>query len=375
MDVGFIGWRGMVGSVLRQRMDVEGDWATICPTFFSTSSVGGSAPQNGGHEGILEDALDLEALAKMPVLVSCQGGDYTRRVHPALRAAGWTGHWIDAASALRMAPTSCLVLDPINSSDVDAALDDGVKDYVGANCTVSLMMMGIGGLLRTGWVRWVSTMTYQAASGAGAAQMRELVDQMRAIGHVAGPSLDDPSCSSLELEARVTALLQGGELPTARLGHPLAGSVLPWVDSAVAGGQSREEWKGAVETNRLLGHAEGAEAWVPVDGICVRVGALRCHAQGLTIGLDRARDIEEVQAAIAATSPWTQVVENTPEATLKMLTPTAVTGSLTVPVGRIRRMRTDPCHIAAFTVGDQLLWGAAEPVRRVLGRVVQRQVG
>lgn len=373
LAVGLVGWRGMVGSVLRQRMDEEDDWALLDPTFFSTSQAGQPAPAPAPAGAVLADAHDLAALAALPVILSCQGGAYTRRVHPALRAAGWTGIWIDAASALRMEPGACLVLDPVNGAAVEAALDGDTRDFIGANCTVSLMLMGMGGLIARGWVRWISTMTYQAASGAGARQLGELIDQMGVLAEVGtGPD-------ALAREARVTAALQGRlagtTLPTAAIGAPLAGSLLPWIDTAMPSGQSREEWKGAVETNRLMGHAPDTAGWVAVDGLCVRVGALRCHAQGLTLCLDRPRPLDELEAAIRATSPWTRFVENTPEATLAGLTPAAVSGTLDVAVGRLRPLATDPCHVGLFTVGDQLLWGAAEPLRRVLRRVAQRATG
>lgn len=367
LAVGFIGWRGMVGSVLRQRMDAEGDWADVAPTFFSTSQVGQPAPLHGGRASILQDAHDIETLAKLPVLLSCQGGAYTKAVHPKLRAAGWTGVWIDAASALRTAPSSCLVLDPINRPAIERALDQGLRDYIGANCTVSLMLMGIGGLLQRGWVRWMTSMSYQAASGAGARQLAELIDQMGDLAEAAG------SGAPLEREARVTARLRDPAHPTAAIGGPLAGSVLPWIDTEAAPGQSREEWKGAVETNRLLGASEGQPGYVPVDGICVRVGALRCHAQAITLGLDRERPLDELAAAIRETSPWTVLVDNTREASLQGLTPAAVTGGLEVAVGRLRRLSTDPTHVSVFTVGDQLLWGAAEPLRRMLRILVARR--
>jgi aspartate-semialdehyde dehydrogenase len=362
MRVGFVGWRGMVGSVLRQRMQAEGDWAGLEPVFFSTSNAGGPPPDVGVQAPPLADAHDLDALAALPVIVTCQGGDWTRSVHPRLRERGWRGVWIDAASALRMADDAVIVLDPLNRPRIDAALHRGVRDLIGGNCTVSLMLMGMGGLLQRGWVSWISAMTYQAASGAGARAMSELVRQMRDLGEHAGPLLDDPATGALALEGAVTARMRHVSHPTGTIGQPLAGSLLPWIDSALPDGRSREEWKGEAETNRIL----GLDPAVAVDGLCVRIGALRCHASALTIALNRDVPMDAIEEAIRETSAWTRLVPNTPEASHARLTPAATTGSLDVPVGRLRRMRTDPRHIAAFTVGDQLLWGAAEPVRRAL---------
>lgn len=371
MRVGFVGWRGMVGSVLRERMHAEGDWAGLEPVFFSTSNAGGPAPDVGAGASKLVDAHDLDVLASLPVIVTCQGSGYTREIHPALRARGWRGVWIDAASALRMSEDAVIVLDPLNRSAIDGFLHRGGRDLIGGNCTVSLMLMGIGGLLQGGHVRWISAMTYQAASGAGAQAMQTLVRQMRDLGEDAAPLLDDPAASALALEARVTGRLRSREHPTDAIGRPLAGSLLPWIDQAMPDGRSREEWKGCAETNRIL----GLSPEVPVDGLCVRVGALRCHASALTIALRKDLPIEEVEEIIAGTSPWTRLVPNTPEASHARLTPAATTGSLDVPVGRVRRMQTDPRHITAFTVGDQLLWGAAEPVRRALAIVREHGAG
>lgn len=360
MRVGLVGWRGMVGSVLRERMTACGDWEGLEPVFFSTSSPGSPAPD--GHDGVLADAFDLEALAACPVVITCQGGDYTKRVHSELRSSGWTGLWIDAASALRMSSDAALVLDPLNRAAIDDALHSGVRDFIGANCTVSLMLMGLGGLFQRGWVEWMTSMTYQAASGAGARQMTELVAQMRSIGDVGAPFLDGPGRNALALEAAVRGHLTSEALPTASLGHPLAGSLLPWIDRAMPSGQSREEWKAEVEAAKILGLSPA----VPIDGLCVRVGALRCHAQAVTVGLTADIPVDEIEAVIAESTPWTTVVANNPQDTLQQLTPAAVSGTLTVPVGRLRRLRTGKRHLAAFTLGDQLLWGAAEPLRRML---------
>ena len=354
----------MVGSVLRRRMRTEGDWAGLAPTFFSTSSPGGPPPDEGVAAPPLGDAMDLDQLAAQRVIVSCQGGDYTRAVHPALRARGWDGIWIDAASALRQAPSTCIVLDPLNRDRIDAALAAGTRDFAGGNCTVSLMLMAAGGLIRTGRVRWISTMSYQAASGAGARQMKELLLQMRDLGRAAGDGLDDGTAPLL-LERRVRGRMRDPAHPTAALGHPLAGNLLPWIDRPVPGGQTREEWKAAAEANKLL----GLDPALPIDGLCVRTGTLRCHAQALTIALDGPVDLDAAAAAIAETSPWTRLVPNARDETLDRLSPAAVSGSLDVAVGRLRRLQTDPHHLTLFTVGDQLLWGAAEPLRRMLAIV------
>ena len=365
MRVGFVGWRGMVGSVLRERMSAEGDWAGLEPVFFSTSNPGGAPPEVGVAAPPLADAHDLDALARLPVILTCQGSSYTQAVHPELRKRGWTGVWIDAASALRMDDSAIIVLDPLNRPDIDTFLHEGGRDLIGGNCTVSLMLMGMGALLQGGHVRWMSAMTYQAASGAGARAMQTLVRQMRDIGEEASAMLEDPAATALALEARVTRRMRSTEHPTDAIGQPLAGSLLPWIDRALPDGRSREEWKGDAETNRIL----GLQPPVPVDGLCVRVGALRCHASALTIALHQDMPIDEVEGIIAGTSAWTRLVPNTPEETHARLTPAATTGSLDVPIGRIRRMNTDRRHISAFTVGDQLLWGAAEPVRRALAIV------
>ncbi len=363
-QVGFIGWRGMVGSVLIARMVEEKDFdGTFQPVYFSTSQIGGQGPDGGA----LQDAFDLEALRAMDILVTCQGGDYTGEIHPRLRASGWQGLWIDAASTLRMKDDAVIVLDPVNRRVIDEALDKGVKDYIGGNCTVSLMLMGLGGLFEQGWVEWMSSMTYQAASGAGAKNMRELVRQMAAIGAI-DSALKDDKGAILELDRAVNSVIRGDAFPNSNFGAPLAGSLIPWIDKAWEGGQTKEEWKGLTETNKIL----GTKRQIPVDGICVRIGAMRCHSQALTIKLTEDVPLVEVEAAIRAHNPWVKVVDNTKEATLKELSPAAISGTLTVPVGRLRKMNLGPEYLAAFTVGDQLLWGAAEPIRRMLGIALGR---
>ena len=363
MRVGIVGWRGMVGSVLLERMLAEGDLDLVEPVFFSTSNAGGTAPAIGRDLPPLGDANDVEQLAAMDVVISCQGGDYTKAVHPALRAGGWTGPWIDAASALRMEDDAVIVLDPVNRDVIDAALERGVQDFIGGNCTVSLMLMGLNGLFRERLVEWVTAMTYQAASGAGAQNMRELVEQMGAIEGAARATLDDPAASILDVDRVVAATLRGDGFPAEQFGHPLAGSLLPWIDKDLGNGQSREEWKAMAETNRILGLPDGS---IPVDGVCVRVGAMRCHSQALTLRLTRAVSLDEVHALLAGAHAWVKVVPNTREESLRELTPAAVSGTLTVPVGRLRQLPMGPEYLTAFTCGDQLLWGAAEPLRRTL---------
>lgn len=365
MRVGLVGWRGMVGSVLMERMRTEGDFARLHQTvFFSTSQVGGAAPDIGGPVAPLRDAHDLAALGEMDVILSCQGGDYTKAIHPALRAAGWQGYWIDAASTLRMTENAVIVLDPVNRPVIDAALARGVKDFVGGNCTVSLMLMAVGGLFAADAVEWVSAMTYQAASGAGAQNMRELLAQMGALHGAVAENLADPPSSILDIDRRVTEALRNPVFPTHQFGVPLAGSLIPWIDVALDNGQSREEWKGQAETNKILGRMDRP---VPVDGLCVRVGAMRCHSQALTIKLRQDLPLSEIEALIAAANDWVRVIPNDRERTMRDLTPAAVTGQLQVPVGRLRKLNLGPEYLAAFTVGDQLLWGAAEPLRRMLG--------
>jgi aspartate-semialdehyde dehydrogenase len=361
MNVGLIGWRGMVGSVLVERMREERDFDLIDPVFFSTSQVGVAAPAVGKTAPAVKDAKDLKALASADVLISCQGGDYTSEIYPKLRDAGWTGYWIDAASTLRMKEHAVIVLDPVNRDVIDAALANGVKDYVGGNCTVSLMLMALTGLFRAGLVEWVSAMTYQAASGAGAKNMRELVLQMGHVHASAASLLADPASSILAIDRAVTASLREDALPHAEFGYPLAGSLLPWIDKDLGNGQSKEEWKAMAEGNKILGRTG-----IPMDGLCVRIGSMRCHSQALTIKLTRDVALAEVESLLAAAHEWVSVVPNHKDASLRELSPAAVTGTLKVPVGRLRKMYMGPEYVAAFTVGDQLLWGAAEPLRRML---------
>jgi aspartate-semialdehyde dehydrogenase len=370
--VGFIGWRGMVGSVLMERMREERDFDAIEPVFFTTSNVGGAGPAIGKPVPALKDGNDVAALAKMDVVISCQGGDYTKAVFPKLRASGWQGYWIDAASALRMDKDAVIILDPVNRPVIDKALESGVKNFIGGNCTVSLMLMAIDGLLKADAVEWVSAMTYQAASGAGAQNMRELLQQMGEVHFAAKQLLEDPASAILEIDREVAGILRDEAFPTEHFGVPLAGSLLPWIDSDLGGGQSREEWKGHVETNKILGRADKRE--IPVDGLCVRVGAMRCHSQGLTLKLRRDIPLAEIESLLAAGNPWCKVVPNRREETLKQLTPVAVTGTLDVPIGRLRKLRMGGEYLSAFTVGDQLLWGAAEPLRRMLGILLKSRV-
>jgi aspartate-semialdehyde dehydrogenase len=363
LRVGIVGWRGMVGSVLVQRMGEERDFEHIEPVFFSTSQAGGKGPAIGKDTGPVRSANDVELLKSLPVIVSCQGGDYTNEVHPRLRRAGWRGYWVDAASALRMKDDAVIILDPVNMPIIKDALAKGVRDYIGGNCTVSLMLMGMEGLFRNDLVEWMTSMTYQAASGAGAANMRELVAQMAHIGARTKPLLDVPESSALDIDRRVTDVIRAPDLPRDSFGQALAASLLPWIDKDLGNGQSREEWKGQAETNKILGR-NGRP--VPVDGICVRVGAMRCHSQALTIKLKRDVPLDEIEGMIAEANDWVRVVPNRREESLAELTPAAVSGKLTVPVGRLRKMPMGGEYLAAFTVGDQLLWGAAEPLRRML---------
>jgi aspartate-semialdehyde dehydrogenase len=363
LRVGIVGWRGMVGSVLVQRMREERDFDLVEPVFFSTSQAGGKGPATGRETGPVLSATDIAALKRLPVIIACQGGHYTNEIHPQLRAAGWKGYWIDAASALRLKDDAAIILDPVNMPVIERALSAGVRDYIGGNCTVSLMMMGMAGLFQNDLIEWMTCMTYQAASGAGAANMRELAEQMAHLGDAAKPALADPAATALDIDQRVADALRNGGLPKAIFGHPLAGSLLPWIDKDMGDGQSREEWKGQAETNKILGRSERP---IPVDGICVRVGAMRCHSQALTIKLRKDVPLDEVQGIIAEGNEWVRVVPNRKEETLAELTPAAVTGKLSVPVGRLRKLPMGREYLAAFTVGDQLLWGAAEPLRRML---------
>ena len=365
MKVGLVGWRGMVGSVLLQRMQEENDFAGIEPVFFTTSQAGQPAPMNAG---ILKDASDIEELKKLDVIITCQGGDYNKAVRPELNKAGWKGYWIDAASTLRMEKDAVIILDPVNRDVIDAALAKGVKDYIGGNCTVSLMLMALGGLFRAGLVEWISSMTYQAASGAGAPNMRELLSQMGVLHGAVAAHLKDPSSAILNIDREVTGTLRGAELPVKEFGFPLAGNVLPWIDREVEDGQSREEWKGFAETNKIL----GTTTPIPVDGLCVRVGAMRCHSQALTIRLNKDVPIAEIEELIKNDNQWVKLVPNNKADSLSQLTPAAVSGSLTVPIGRLRKMKMGPQYLSAFTCGDQLLWGAAEPLRRMLQILKER---
>ncbi len=362
LRIGFVGWRGMVGSVLMGRMMEEKDFKGFEPIFFSTSDAGGKGPDVGKGTSPLKDAFNLELLAEMDVVVTCQGGDYTKSVYPSIRKQRWNGYWVDAASALRMQEDAVIVLDPVNRSVIDQALLSGVKNYVGGNCTVSLMLMAISGLLASGYVEWISTMTYQSASGAGAKHMKELIAQMKEIGDASRPLLDDPASTAIELDRMVTRTVRDHSFPTDNFLAPLAASVIPWIDSLMESGQTREEWKGCVEANKIL----GTKNPIPVDGICVRVGAMRCHSQGLTIKLTRDLPLDEVTDMIRGSNDWVRIVPNDRDSTLAQLTPAAVSGTLTVPIGRLRKMIIGPEYVAAFTVGDQLLWGAAEPIRRVI---------
>ncbi len=369
MRVGFVGWRGMVGSVLLQRMQDERDFEHIEPVFFSTSAVGGKPPAIGRDTPPLKDAGDIAALASLDAIVTCQGGDYTSDVFPRLRAHGWNGYWIDAASSLRMKDDAVIILDPVNRGVIDAALARGVKNYVGGNCTVSLMLMALAGLFQRDLVEWMTCMTYQAASGAGAQNMRELLTQMGEAHRVARELLADPASAILDIDREVAGILRDPAFPTAHFGVPLAGSLIPWIDKDLGNGMSREEWKGGAETNKILGREATP---IPVDSICVRIGAMRCHSQALTIKLRQDIPLTEIEGMLAAANPWAKVVPNTREASIARLTPAAVTGRLDVPVGRLRKLAMGGEYLGAFTVGDQLLWGAAEPLRRMVRILVER---
>jgi aspartate-semialdehyde dehydrogenase len=367
LKVGFIGWRGMVGSVLMERMNAEKDFNGYEALFFTTSNVGGRGPDVGLEIPPLKDAHDLSLLSAMDILVTCQGGDYTTKVYPELRKKGWKGYWLDSASTLRLEKDSIIVLDPVNRHVIDEGLKSGMKTYVGGNCTVSLMLMALSGLYSRGLVEWISSMTYQAASGAGANQMRELISQTAVLGLSAKPLLENPASTALEIDALITRELRKPSFPQEFFGAPLAASLFPWIDRLMESGQTREEWKGHVESNKIL----GAKTPIPVDGICVRVGAMRCHSQGLTIKLNKDVPLGDLTEIIGNGNPWVKVVPNDKESTLKHLTPAAVSGTLTVPVGRIRKMIMGPTYLAGFTCGDQLLWGAAEPIRRILNIVIE----
>jgi aspartate-semialdehyde dehydrogenase len=365
-QIGIIGWRGMVGSVLLDRMREEKDFDLVAPTFFSTTQAGAAAPEIGGagqRLATVRDAADIEALAKLPMLISAQGGDYTAEIHPRLRAAGWKGFWIDAASNLRMQKNAVIVLDPVNMPVMQAARERGIKDFIGGNCTVSLMLMAVGGLLRAGLVEWITAMTYQSASGAGAKHMRELLEQMGALHRSAAELLQDPASGILSIDRAVSATLAGPEFPRTQFGVPLAASLIPWIDKDLGTGQSREEWKAGAEANKIL----GTEARpVPMEGICVRVGAMRCHSQALTIKLKRDLPLAEIEQLLADANPWVRLVPNDRESSIRDLSPAAVSGGLTIPIGRVRKLSMGGEYLSAFTVGDQLLWGAAEPLRRTM---------
>ncbi|MGR0158985.1 aspartate-semialdehyde dehydrogenase [Paenarthrobacter nitroguajacolicus] len=369
-SVGLVGWRGMVGSVLMQRMQEENDFANINPVFFSTSNAGGAAPSFAEGAGKLEDAFDIETLAKLPIIVTAQGGDYTKQVHGELRNRGWDGLWIDAASTLRMNNDSIIVLDPINRDVIDAGLSGGVKDFIGGNCTVSCMLMGLGGLFKNNLVEWGTSMTYQAASGGGARHMRELLNQFGTLNNEVSSELDDPASAILEIDHKVLAAQRTG-VDATQFGVPLAGSLIPWIDADLGNGQSKEEWKAGVETNKILGTGNGTAGkdHIAMDGLCVRIGAMRSHSQALTLKLREDLSVTEIENLLAKDNEWAKVVPNTKEASMADLTPVAASGTLDIPVGRIRKLEMGPEYISAFTVGDQLLWGAAEPLRRMLNIV------
>lgn len=367
--VGLVGWRGMVGSVLMQRMLEEQDFDLIEPVFFTTSNVGGQGPAIGKDTPALKDAYDINELKALDVILTCQGGDYTDAVYPKLREAGWNGYWIDAASALRMKDHAVIVLDPVNRKVIDQSLEAGVKDYIGGNCTVSLMLMGLGGLFEAGVVEWMSAMTYQAASGAGAQNMRELIRQMGGIHSSVAAELQDPASAILDIDRKVAEFQRSEACPVDNFGVPLAGSLIPWIDTALPNGQSREEWKAQAETNKVLGRYKNP---IPVDGLCVRVGAMRCHSQALTIKLNKDIPLADIENMISQHNPWVRLIPNDRETTMRELTPTAVTGTLDVPVGRLRKLNMGSHYLGAFTVGDQLLWGAAEPLRRMLRILLER---
>ena len=371
MLVGLVGWRGMVGSVLMNRMVEENDFTHFTPIFFSTSNAGGKAPNFGVDAGTLQDAYDIQALSQCDAIISCQGGDYTKEIHPKLRAQGWNGYWIDAASSLRMDDEAIIILDPVNRDVIDNALKNGKKDFIGGNCTVSLMLMAIGELFRRDWVEWVSAMTYQAASGAGANNMRELISGMGALHQSVAENLANPASAILEIDKIIAQTQRSDAFPTQYFGAPLAGSVIPYIDSQLENGQSREEWKGQAETNKILGKTD--DNLVNIDGICVRIGAMRCHSQALTIKLKQDIPLQQIeQALIDSKNPWLDVVPNDKAQSMKRLTPVAVTGTLNVAVGRLRKMNMGGEYLTAFTVGDQLLWGAAEPLRRMLAIIQGR---
>ncbi len=373
MRVGFVGWRGMVGSVLLSRMQEERDFEHIDPVFFSTSAAGGTGPVIGGGRTSLRHANDANAFAGLDAIVTCQGSDWTKAMFPKVRASGFAGYWIDAASALRMNDHAVIILDPVNRGVIDAALASGVRNYIGGNCTVGLMMMGLAGLLEHDLVEWMTCMTYQAASGAGAQNMRELLQQMGEAHLAVKPLLEDPASSILDIDREVAGILRDPRFPTEHIGVPLAGSLIPWIDEDLGEGMSKEEWKGGAELNKILGRGRpGAKASIPVESICVRIGAMRCHSQALTIKLREDLPLAQVERLIGEANEWVQVIPNTRDDSVRRLTPTAVTGTLHIPVGRLRKLDLGPGYLSAFTVGDQLLWGAAEPLRRMLRILLER---
>lgn len=367
LKTGLIGWRGMVGSVLMERMTAEKDFDFIDPLFFTTSQAGQKAPDIGYDVPVLQDAYNIDTLKNMEAIICCQGGSYTEKVFPELRKAGWNGYWIDAASTLRMVDESEIILDPVNRNVIDNALKNGVKTFAGGNCTVSLMLMGLGGLFNNNAIEWLTSMTYQAASGAGAKNMRELLAQMRDLGNAAGPLLDNPSSAILDIDRLVTQKLNDGSLAVDNFGAPLAGSLIPWIDKAVEGGMTKEEWKGFAETNKIL----RPETPIDIDGLCVRIGSMRCHSQALTIKLKKNIPLDEIEDMIRTGNRWSDFISNNKEDTLQYLSPAAVSGTLKVPVGRVRKMKMGGDYLTAFTVGDQLLWGAAEPLRRMLRIIIE----
>ncbi len=367
LKVGMVGWRGMVGSVLMQRMREENDFAHVETVFFSTSNAGGSAPKVPNlADAHLHDAGDIERLKAMDVVLTCQGGDWTNAVFPQLRAAGWNGYWIDAASALRMKDDAVVVLDPLNLHVIRDALERGTRNFIGGNCTVSLMMMALSGLLRENLIEWISATTYQAASGAGAQNMRELLEQMGSAHRSVAPLLGDPASAILEIDAQVSRAMRAESFPVAHFGVPLAGSLIPWIDKDLGNGTSREEWKGEAELNKILGLPASGAGRIPVESLCVRIGAMRCHSQAMTIKLRRDLPLPEIESLVASGNEWVRLVPNTREDSMRSLTPTAVNGRLDIPIGRLRKLSFGPGFLSAFTVGDQLLWGAAEPLRRML---------
>ncbi len=374
MRLGLVGWRGMVGSVLMERMSAERDFDLVDTVFFSTSNAGGPAPAVPRAAPVLEDAGNIEALAQCDAIITCQGGDWTNAVYPKLRATGWNGWWIDAASSLRMNNDAVIILDPVNMAVIQDAMARGVKNYIGGNCTVSLMLLALDGLIKAGLVDWVSAMTYQAASGAGAPNMRELIEQMGVLNTAVKTELADPRSAILEIDRKISATLRDGDFPRSSFGVPLAGSLIPWIDKDLGNGQSKEEWKGGAEANKILGlPAMGQPGAMVVEGLCVRVGAMRCHSQALTIKLKRDVPLAEIEERIASANPWVRFVPNTKEASVAELSPAKVSGTMDIPIGRIRKLAMGPEYVSAFTVGDQLLWGAAEPLRRML-RIVLGQL-